>query len=149
MTQSETRMVERKTGLHARARRARLEAVDHLGADAQRFRASIDRYTNAVEVADQARREWERLERPLWTKGSQGQLVEHPLVRTMDRLERAAAVFGDALGLTPAAERRIGRMNVSGRPVGATSAPDRRPCLLFAVPEVKRRSEPPRVLRGA
>jgi ribosomal protein L20 len=79
-------MVERKTGLHARARRARLEAVEHLGTDAQRFRAAIDRYTNAVEVADSARREWERLERPLWTKGRQGQLVEHPLVRTMDRV---------------------------------------------------------------
>jgi hypothetical protein len=95
-------MVERKPGLDARAKAARVEAVAHLGADAERFRAAIDRYVLAVEVADQARREWDKLGRPLWTKGSQGQFIEHPLVRTMDRMERAAATFADTLGLTPA-----------------------------------------------
>jgi hypothetical protein len=119
-------MVERNTGLHARARRARAEAVERLGTDAQRFRTAIDRYAAAVEVADYARREWERLERPLWTEGSLGQLVEHPLIRTIDRSERAAARFGDSLGLTPAAERRLGRVGLYGRPAGANSAPDRR-----------------------
>lgn len=48
------------------------------------FRAAIDRYVPAVEVADRARREWDKLDRAL--------------VRTMDRLERAAATFADALG---------------------------------------------------
>ena len=111
--------------LHAAAVRARDEAVARLGDDAPRFRAAIERYVNAVEVADQARREWERGGRELWTKGSQGQLVEHPLIRTMDRLDRAAAAFGAALGLDPASEKRLGRVGQPGRPVGAVSAPDR------------------------
>lgn len=144
MTSARNRMVERNTGLHARAKRARAEAVERFGADASRFRAAIDRYTLAVEVADQARREWDKLDRPLWTKGSLGQLVEHPLIRTMDRLERAAAGFGDSLGLSPMAERRLGRVGVVGRPLGANSAPDR-----VAVPPIVKlkavpQDEPPR-----
>src|SRR6266496_3242279 len=104
----ENRMVERKQTLHARAKAARREAVAALGeADSARFRAAIDRYVNAVEVADQARRRWEDEGRPLWTRGSQGQDVEHPLVRTMDRLERAAAQFGAVLGLDPVSAKRL------------------------------------------
>src|SRR4051812_20538252 len=88
----------RNQRLHARAKAARREAIAVLGeADTARFRAAIDRYVKAVEVADQARRSWEDEGRPLWTNGSQGQLVERPLVRTMDRLERAAMSFGGVL----------------------------------------------------
>src|SRR4051812_5250462 len=117
-------LVERKTQLHARAKAARAEAIEALGADAAKFRAAIDRYVNAVEVADQARRSWDDEGRPLWTNGSQGQLVEHPLVRTMDRLERAAMAFGGVLGLDPASAKRLAGVGTSGRPVGAVSAED-------------------------
>jgi hypothetical protein len=73
-------------------------------------------------------------------EGVAGQLVEHPLVRTMDRLERAAAGFAESLGLTPAAERRIGRIGVYGRPIGQRRRRIAvRACLLA--------SEPPRVMR--
>ena len=97
-----------------------------LGEDADRFRAALERYVNAVEVADQARRTWEGEGRPLWTTGSQGQKVEHPLVRTMDRLDRAAMTFGAVLGLDPASEKRLARVAKPGRPSGAASASDRK-----------------------
>jgi len=96
-----------------------------LGEDFPRFSAAVDRYVNAVEVADAARQEWERLQRPFSTIGSQGQEVEHPLIRTMDRLDRAAAAFGAVLGLDPAAEKKIAG-GQRGRPPGAVSAPDRK-----------------------
>jgi hypothetical protein len=50
---------QRPGKLHTAARMALREAQDHLGDDAERFRAAIDRYVNAVEVADAARRRWE------------------------------------------------------------------------------------------
>jgi phage terminase small subunit len=80
---------------------------------------------NAVEVADQARREWEREGRPLSTTGSMGQLVEHPMVRTMERLDRAAATFGASLGLDPMSEKRMTGAGVVGKPPGSNSADDR------------------------
>lgn len=116
--------------LHTAARMALREAQNHLGDDAERFRAAIDRYVNAVEVADAARREWEELGRPMSTKGSLNQEVEHPLIRTMDRLDASAARFGDRLGLDPASAARLRRG--MGRPVGSASAPERR-----VPPEVK------------
>lgn len=115
----------RPVPLHAAALRAQEEALAALGSDAARFSAAIERYVNAVETADEARREWENHNppRPLWTRGSMDQLVEHPLVRTMERLDRAAAQFGAALGLDPASAKRVGRG--AGRPEGANSAADR------------------------
>lgn len=121
-----TRRRLRSRPLHAAALAAREEALEQLGVDAARFTAAITRYVNAVEVADQARREWEKLTRPLWTKGSLGQLVEHPLIRTMERLDRAAAAFGASLGLDPVSAARLGRVGVFGRPPGANSADDRK-----------------------
>src|SRR4051794_24711999 len=98
---------QRPGKLHTAARMALREAQNHLGSDAERFRAAIDRYVNAVEVADAARREWEELGRPMSTKGSLNQEVEHPLIRTMDRLDASAARFGDRLGLDPASAARM------------------------------------------
>jgi hypothetical protein len=126
----------RSRPLHAAALAARAEALEHLWADAEAFASAIERYVNAVEVADEARRAWERLERPLSSKGSYGQLVEHPLVRTMERLDRAAAAFGAALGLDPVSAARLGRVGVFGRPPGANSADDRKA-------DLTRRGEPP------
>lgn len=123
--------------LHAAAKRARAEAEAWLGEDFPKFQAAVERYVNAVEVADAARQEWERLNRPMTSIGSQGQEVEHPFLRTMERLDRSAAAFGAALGLDPVSARRLGRVGVPGRPVGAESAPDRRaeapPMMLRAV----------------
>jgi hypothetical protein len=121
---------QRPGKLHTAARMALREAQDHLGDDAERFRAAIDRYVNAVEVADAARRRWEDEGRPMSSRGSIGQEVEHPLIRTMDRLDASAARFGARLGLDPESAGRM-RRGV-GRPVGSASAPDR-----VAPPEVK------------
>ena len=42
-------------GLHAAAKAARAEALEHLADDAPAYAVAIDRYANAVEVADAAR----------------------------------------------------------------------------------------------
>lgn len=123
-------MVERNPGLHDVAKAAREEAKEVLGADFDRFRTAVDRYVNAVEVADDARREWERLGRPKTSEGSMRQETEHPLIRTMERLDSAAMRFGAVLGLDPQSSTRMRRG--PGRPVGAASAPERR-----VPPEVK------------
>jgi phage terminase small subunit len=96
--------------LHAAAKKARAEAEAHLSKDFPRFQAAVERYVNAVEVADAARQEWERLKRPMTSVGSQRQEVEHPFLRTMERLDRSAAAFGAMLGLDPTSSRRLGRV---------------------------------------
>ncbi|HEX3332180.1 MAG TPA: P27 family phage terminase small subunit [Gaiellales bacterium] len=118
-----------RRGLHAVAKAARKEALEHLGDQAGEFSAMLDRYVNAVEVADAARREWERLDRPLIGKYANGTEGLHPLVSTMERLDRAANRYAGELGLTPASAKRlggIGRIGRIGRPMGANSAPDRK-----------------------
>jgi hypothetical protein len=102
-----------------------LEAVTRLGVDASGFVAAIDRYVNAVEVADQARREWEREGRPMVGHFVNGMEGLHPLVKTMQQLERDASRFGALLGLDPVSAKRVGGGAARGRPVGAVSAPDR------------------------
>jgi phage terminase small subunit len=123
-------MVEPNPELHDVAKAALEEAKVVLGADFDRFRAAVNRYVNAVEVADGARREWERVGRPWTSEGSMRQETEHPLIRTMERLDSAAMRFGAVLGLDPQSSTRMKRG--VGRPVGSTSAPDRK-----APPEVK------------
>jgi terminase small subunit-like protein len=113
-------------GLHAAAKAARAEALEQLADDAPTYAVAIDRYANAVEVADAARREWERLDRPLIARYPNGTEGLHPLVSTMERLDRAAARNADALGLTPVAARRLGPRRGRGQPPGANSAPDRK-----------------------
>jgi hypothetical protein len=51
--------------LHAAALRARADVPEHLGDDARQFTAAIERCLHAVEVADEARRSWIRVGRPL------------------------------------------------------------------------------------
>jgi hypothetical protein len=103
--------------------------------------------TSLASSCSSTRREWERLNRPLWTEGSIGQLVEHPLIRTMDRLDRASAASGAALRLDPASAHRLGRMGQIGRPVGANSAPDRWLPAPFPASRISIVGEPPLVLR--
>ena len=112
-------------GLHAAAKAARAEAIYRLGDQAVVYAAALERYVNAVEVADAARREWERLERPLIGRYANGTEGLHPLVSTMEKLDRAASRYAAELGLTPASAKRLGSSRGRGRPVGAASAPDR------------------------
>jgi hypothetical protein len=132
MSETRNRMVDPKMELHAAAKTALKEAKSALGDDFGRFQAAVWRYVSAVEVADEARRMWIAEGRPMWTRGSIGQDVEHPLIRTMDRLDASAARFGARLGLDPESAGRLRRS--PGRPLGATSAPDRQ--------------APPRVLKA-
>jgi hypothetical protein len=69
----------------------------------------------AVSDLASMRAQWESLGSPLFTEGSSGQLVPHPLVRMIREAERAVEMLSK-----PAAAQR------GGRPVGASSAPDRR-----------------------
>ena len=124
MVEPESRPCARPPRLNKAAQTALLEAEEVLGPDFSRFRTAVDRYVNAIEVADAARREWEKLGRPKSTRGSIGQEVEHPLIRTMDRLDTSANRFAAELGLTPASAARMGRK--AGRPPGAVSAADRK-----------------------
>jgi hypothetical protein len=73
------------------------------------------RFQEAVHDLTQFRRAWNRLGRPWSAVGSKGQLVAHPLVA----LIRQAEVAVERLSMPAAAHR-------GGRPVGASSAPDRR-----------------------
>jgi hypothetical protein len=60
-------------------------------------------------------------------------------------VERAVAVFGASLGLDPAAARKLGRVGLYGRPVGATLARDRRPPRLLRAVDATGVEEPPEI----
>jgi len=83
------------------------------------------RYADACERREQTVAAWEAEGRPLTTEGSQGQLVDHPLVKQINALDalcdrlgeslrkktpgrKAVAVMAPSLGPSPAAERRSG-----------------------------------------
>lgn len=76
----------------------------------------------AVADLERFRAEWVRLGSPWFTEGSQGQPVPHPLVRMIREAERAV----EMLAKPPSAQR-------GGRPVGSSSAPDRKRPRLVAV----------------
>jgi hypothetical protein len=131
--------------LHRAGQEAREEALDALGDEAARFTAAIARYVNAVNVAAVARSEWERDGRPMICRHANGTIGVDPRIQVMEQHDRAAARYGAALGLDPAAARRMGRVGLYGRPVGATSAPDRRPPRLLRTVDVTGVEEPPEV----
>jgi hypothetical protein len=122
------------------------EALRELGdEDAVRFRGAVSRYARAVDVAERAPLDWERLERPLVFVQPNKAQGQHPLVTAMMAADRQAAVFSRELGLTPLSAARLGPRRARGRPIGAVSAPDRR-----ALPPLERlpaapRAEPPRL----
>ena len=122
--------------LHRAAEEARREAFEALGDDAGGFTAAVTRYVNAVHVAATARSEWEKDGRPMMVRHANGTIGVDPRIQVMERFKSAAARFGDSLGLTPATARKLGRIGIRGRPIGAASAPDRRmpPRLLKADP---------------
>jgi hypothetical protein len=49
----------------------------------------------------------------------------HPPVRAIERAEREAHLYAEALGLDPQSRRKLGMRAAGGRPPGAASAPDR------------------------
>lgn len=113
-------------GLVAGGRAAWREAVRELGeADAARFRGAVVRYARAVDVAERARLEWERLGRPIMLTQANKAQGQHPIMLAMLNADRQAAGFGDVLGLSPLAAKRIGPQRGRGRLVGANSSPDR------------------------
>ncbi len=75
------------------------------------------RYEEAVKDLKQFREAWEKLGRPETEKGSQFQLVAHPLVKLIRDAEVACIRLGQAAGVI--------EVNRGGRPKGASSAPDR------------------------
>ena len=65
----------------------------------------LERYVRACQAARQWR---EKIPSDGTTRGSQGQLVEHPLIRTVREAERDATRYAEALLLMPADRRRYG-----------------------------------------
>jgi hypothetical protein len=61
------------------------------------FLEAEERYHVACERRQAIIDTWEAEGRPLMTKGSQGQLVDHPLVKQMNAVDRLCAQLGDAL----------------------------------------------------
>jgi hypothetical protein len=115
-----------------------------LGSDYERYAAAVRRYVLAVDTAEYARQEWERLERPMRDAFANGMAGVHPVLKAYEQAEAQAARFAAELGLTPASAKRVNPLRRPGRPVGANSAPDRR-----ALPGVVwRDGEPPRLARA-
>lgn len=99
-----------------------VKALEEMDRDPGLFIDAIDRYARAVQRAADMRGGWEDAGSPMTTLGgsSGSVVVEHPHIRMIERAEELAAKLGAAVGLDPTPKNR------GGRPVGATSAPDRR-----------------------
>jgi hypothetical protein len=110
--------------LHAAALRARRKALEHLGEDAERFTAAIERYVNAVESRTQLGGRGKRRAGPCGRSIRTARSARASSSRSWS-YDRAALRFGAALGLDPSAARKLGRIGQPGRPLGAVSAPDR------------------------
>jgi hypothetical protein len=93
------------------------------------FSDAEERYRFACERRQAIIAAWEAEGRPLVTAGSQGQLVEHPLVKQMHAADRLCQQLGEALrrkqpgpdpvavvkasvGISPAAKKRSGRRSL-------------------------------------
>jgi len=79
------------------------------------MQSASDRLSAATADLQRFRDEWESLGSPSMALGSMGQQVPHPLIKLIREAERAVEMLS-----RPAAAKR------GGRPVGASSAPDRR-----------------------
>jgi hypothetical protein len=99
--------------------------LEAIGEDPTTSTAAMERYARACADAALMRRRWVSMGSPTKTSGSTGQLVVHPMVEGVRKAEREAADLGDRLGMTPASRRAMSRRVTGGRPLGATSAPDR------------------------
>jgi P27 family predicted phage terminase small subunit len=97
--------------------------LEAIGEDPALSHGALDRYARAVSMVASLRREWVRDGSHGVRIGPRGGISVHPLLRAIERAERAAHQIGETLGLTPMARSRLGRR--VGRPAGASSAPDR------------------------
>ena len=91
--------VTRGVTLSAAADAAEREALAELGSDYERYAAAVRRYVLAVDVAEYARLEWERLERPMRDTFANGMAGVHPVLKAYEQAEAQAARFADSLGL--------------------------------------------------
>jgi P27 family predicted phage terminase small subunit len=101
-------------------------------------RGVIDRYASAVDMAARLRAELRADE--LVLHGPRGGTRVHPLVREVEKAEREAHLFGQALGLDPQSRRKLGMRAAGGRPPGAASAPDRARTVVPPMRLTRRRS---------
>jgi P27 family predicted phage terminase small subunit len=118
--------LEPPRGLTPTARAAWRHAHDvliQLGEEPTYSRGALDRYASAVDMAARLRAELRADE--LVLRGSRGGIRVHPLVREVEKAEREAHLYGQALGLDPQSRRKLGMRPAGGRPPGAASAPDR------------------------
>lgn len=117
------------SGLDDAGRAAWCRAFDSVVALSQSpdlFADSMLRYALAVDDAARIRAEWVAKERPVVTWVNNDQMeARHPLFRAVQEADAAAAKYGAALGLDPAALRRVAPLS-NGRPNGAVSSPDRK-----------------------
>jgi phage terminase small subunit len=102
-------------------------------AERELYREAVERYAEAVALAARLRAKWTALGCPTIAEGSMRQQIPHPLVKMLAEAERDAARFAGAVGLDPSVRTK----RREGRPIGASSAPDRAgrlPRRLKAVP---------------
>jgi len=95
-----------------------------LGERPELSRGALDRYAHAIDMAARLRTEL-RDDGRIVLEGPRGGVRVHPLVREVQKAEREAHLYAEALGLSPVARRRLGMRFLGGRPPGAASAPDR------------------------
>ncbi len=64
-------------------------------------------YVIAVHVMNKCLAEWKNLDEPMTVTGSTGQLVAHPLIKTLQEQGRLIATLGTKLGLDPVSRQSI------------------------------------------
>ncbi|MFN0092909.1 MAG: P27 family phage terminase small subunit [Acidimicrobiales bacterium] len=96
------------------------------GVEPGAFSEAVDAYVRAMEDVERFRQVWDEVGRPVTTEGGAtgSAVVPHPLVGMIETAERRASDTLARLLLEPKAARAGSK---GGRPVGASSAPDRRP----------------------
>lgn len=60
---------------------------------------TLESACRALDLIAQVTAEWEQLGRPFTSTGSMGQLVEHPLLGTMDKAQKAYELYVKRLAL--------------------------------------------------
>jgi hypothetical protein len=97
-------------------------ALADMGENVDNLRTLVRQYGDAIYTAAITRGLWELEGTPVHAVGSAGQLMSHPLLRSLERLEAHADSLARSLNLTPESRsrRRV------GAPMGSSTAPDRK-----------------------
>jgi P27 family predicted phage terminase small subunit len=104
--------------------RSAVAVLREIAEDPELSASALLAYAHAESVAASLREQWRVDPRAVLT-GGRGAKAANPILRELERAEKLAAELREALGLTPAGRRRIGRAVQGGRPAGAASARDR------------------------